>query len=247
MRDLRRVPDVCDFARFVRSPGVLARCSAAVDLQPLCFPTVDKADRLAAERRDNAMITELLRSRFSVRKFQDKPIPDKLVQDILEAGRLSPSGGNEQPWFFGVVTETNLVAKIVEVTYQQEWIAKAPLLIVLCTVGVSDERGGRDIQKYRFPEYAEVIKKMDQDLYWALNQEEHQTKIAGTHMALAALEHGIGSCWVSRFDVKCLAKLLNLPTGCMPSEILVMGYPEQEQKLTKKKELDEVVFYNTFG
>ena len=33
----------------------------------------------------------------------------------------------------------------------------------------------------------------------------------------------------------------------MPSEILVFGYPEEERKLTKKKELDEVVFYNSFG
>ncbi len=192
------------------------------------------------------MITELLRNRFSVRKFQDKPVPDEVLQDMLEAGRLSPSGGNEQPWAFGVITDPNLIAQIAEMAYQQKWIAKAPLLIVLCTVGVGDERGGRDIQKQRFPEYTEAIEKMDQDLYWALNQEEHQTKIAGTHMALVALEHGVGSCWVSRFDVKRVAKLLNLPGGTMPCEILVLGYPDEERKLTKKKELDEVVFYNTF-
>ena len=193
------------------------------------------------------MITELLRNRFSVRKFQDKPIPDDVVQCMLEAGRLSPSGGNEQPWLFGVITDHTLITQIGELACQQEWIAQAPLLIVLCTVGVGDERGGRDIQKYRFPEYTEAIAQMDQDLYWALNQEEHQTKIAGTHMALVALEHGVGSCWVSQFEVKRLAKLLNLPRGCIPSEILVLGYPEQERKLTKKKDLDEVVFYNTFG
>ncbi len=193
------------------------------------------------------MITELLRNRFSVRKFQDKPIPDDVVQAMLEAGRLSPSGGNEQPWVFGVMTDRTLIAQIAEIACQQEWIAKAPLLIVLCTVAVGDERGGRDIQKYRFPAYAEAIEKLDQELYWALNQEEHQTKIAGTHMALAALEHGVGSCWVSLFDVKCLAKLLNLPRGYIPSEILALGYPTEEGKLTKKKELDEVVFYNTFG
>jgi nitroreductase len=193
------------------------------------------------------MITELLRNRFSVRRFQDKPIPDDVVRDVLEAGRLSPSGGNEQPWVFGVITDRSLVAQIAEIAYQQEWIAKSPLLIVLCTVGVSDERGGRDIQKNRFPEYKEAIEKMDQDLYWALNQEEHQTKIAGTHMALVALEHGVGSCWVSWFDVERLARLLNLPRGYMPSEILALGYPEEERKLTKKKKLDEVVFYNAFG
>src|SRR5512138_3021968 len=163
------------------------------------------------------MITELLRNRFSVRKFQDKPIPNDVVQDMLEAGRLSPSGGNEQPWAFGVITDRNLIAQIVETACQQEWIAKAPLLIVLCTVSVGDERGGRDIQKYRFPAYKEVIEKMDQDLYWALNQEEHQTKIAGTHMALVALEHGVGSCWVSLFDVKRLAGLMQLPECTFPT------------------------------
>jgi nitroreductase len=193
------------------------------------------------------MITELLRKRFSVRKFQDRPIPDEVVEDVLDAGRLSPSGGNEQPWVFGVITDRHMIARIVEMACPQEWMAKAPLLIVLCTVCVGDERGGRDIQKHRFPEHTQAIEKMDQDLYWALNQEEHQTKIAGTHMALAALEHGVVSCWVSLFDVKRLARLLNLPRGYMPSEILVLGYPGEERKLTGKKDLDEVVFYNTFG
>jgi nitroreductase len=87
---------------------------------------------------------------------------------------------------------------------------------------------------------------MDQALYWALNQEEHQTKIAGAHMAMAALEHGVGSCWVSRFEVKRVAELLRLPTGVIPSEILVFGYPRQKHAPIQKKALDEVVFYNTF-
>jgi nitroreductase len=111
---------------------------------------------------------------------------------------------------------------------------------------VEDKRGGRDIQRDRFPEYAEAITKVDQELYWALNQEEHQTKIAGTHMAIVALEHGIGSCWVSLFEVKRLAKLLNLPERCMPTEILVLGYPEKNREPTPKKRLEEVVFYDTF-
>ncbi len=192
------------------------------------------------------MITELLRTRFSVRQFQDQPVPDNVLHDILEAGRLSPSGGNEQPWTFGVITDRTLIAQAAEIAHRQAWIAQAPLLIVLCTLGVGDDRGGRDIQLQRFPEHAEAISKMDQELYWALNQEEHQTKIAGTHMALAALEHGVGSCWISRFEVKRMAELLCLPKGVIPSEILVLGYPKQKCTPTQKKALDEVVFYNTF-
>jgi len=193
------------------------------------------------------MIVELLRNRSSVRRFQDKPVPHDVLQRILEAGRLSPSGGNEQPWVFGVITDGELIARIAEIAYQQKWIARAPLLIVLCTVGVDQLRGGRDIQRDRFPEYAEAIAQMDQDLYWALNQEEHQTKIAGTHMALAALEHGVGSCWISRFEVKRLATLLNLPKGYIPCEILVLGYAESKGETSTKKSLDEIVFYDTWA
>jgi nitroreductase len=182
-----------------------------------------------------------------VRRFRDKPVPAAILQDILEAGRLSPSGGNEQSWLFGVITDRKLIERIAEIAYQQTWISCAPLLIVLCTIGVGDLRGGRDIQKARFPEYAGEIDRLDQSLYWALNQEEHQTKIAGTHMAIAALEHGIGSCWVSKFEVHRLRELLRLPRNHLPSEVLVLGYPEQARGPRLKKELEEVVFYNVVG
>jgi nitroreductase len=197
--------------------------------------------------REEVVIVELLKSRFSVRRFQDRLVPGAVLEDILEAGRLSPSGGNEQPWAFGVIDDRALIGQVAEIAYRQQWIARAPLLIVLCTIGVPDSGGGRDIQKVRFPEYAEVIAEMDQALYWALNQEEHQTKIVGTHMAMAALEHGIGSCWVSRFDVDRLRDLLNLPTRHLPSEILVFGYPELEREPRPKKGLDEILFYNIFA
>lgn len=190
------------------------------------------------------MITELLKQRASVRKYQNKPIPPDVIGDILEAGRLSPSGGNEQPWMFGVISDPDLITQIAQITYHQPWIGLSPLLIVLCTIPVADTSGGRDIQMQRFPEYAQKIAAMDADLYWALNQEEHQTKIAGTHMVLAALEHGVGACWVSRFRVKPLAQLLNLPACYLPSEILVFGYPDQPQKPVRKKNLNHVTFYN---
>ncbi len=188
-------------------------------------------------------IIEILKTRFSTRRFLPTPIPASVLDDILEAGRLSPSGGNQQPWRFGVFTSPDLITQIAQIAHHQEWVASAPLVIVLCTVLVSDEAGGRDIQIHRFPEHASDITTMDQDLYWALNQEEHQTKIAGTHMALAALEHGVGSCWVSLFEVRRLADLLNLPKNILPAEILVFGYPEEQQRMLPKKRLDEIVWF----
>ena len=192
------------------------------------------------------MIIDLLQRRVSARKFQNKPVPEEVIRDMLEAGRLSPSGGNEQPWMFGVITDPGSIKDIAKLAQEQQWIAGAPLLIVLCTVCVEDAKSGRDIQLQRYPKYARAIASISQQLYWALNQEEHQTKIAGAHIALAALEHGVSTCWVSRFDVEELAQFLNLPPNILPSEILVCGYPESQPAPRDKKSLDALVFRNRF-
>lgn len=194
------------------------------------------------------MILDLLRQRFSVRSFQDRPIGAAILQAMLEAGRLSPSGGNEQAWRFGVITDACIIARVAEAAYQQSWIASAPLLIVFCTQEVQDDKGGRDIQTQRFPEWADAMRSMDPQLYSALNCEEHQTKIPAVHMALVALEHGIGCTWVSRFEVSSVARIINPPDGYFPSEILVFGYPAKPGGLAKKKKpLDEIVFWRDGG
>ena len=189
-----------------------------------------------------ASVVDLIRTRRSVREFSGRAVPDDVLSEVLEAGRLSPSGGNEQPWRFGVVRDRTLIKSVADAAYGQDWIAGAPLVIVLCVVITGDERGGRDIQKQRFPRHRRAIEAMDGDLYAALNLEEHQTKIAGAHMALAALERGVGSTWVSWFDVESVAELLGLQEGYLPSELLVMGYPAGPGEPRAKKPTEEVVF-----
>lgn len=190
------------------------------------------------------MILPLLKQRCSVREFAQRAIEPAIIDDIIEAGRLAPSGGNEQPWKFGIISDQILIAEIANAAYQQQWIAHAPLLIVLCTVPVSDARGGRKVQQARFPRQAEAIGTLDYELYCRIHQEEHQTKIAGSYMTLVALKHGIGSTWISYFNVDEVATLLNLPSQCLPSEIIAFGYPEIPMLPRSKKDAAEIVFYN---
>lgn len=193
------------------------------------------------------MILDLLKSRNSVRNFKDEDIPDVIIDYILEAGRLSPSGGNEQSWMFGVIDDKEIIKEISEIAYNQKWIVSAKLLIVLCTKIVQQEAGGRDIQLARYPKLSGEIKSMDDDIYSRLNLEEHQTKIPGTHMVLAALEKGVGSTWISYFDVDRLSKLMKLPNGLIASEIIAFGFPLKEQKSVSKKNLEDILFYNEFS
>jgi nitroreductase len=192
------------------------------------------------------MIIDLLQKRCSVRKFEGTEIPQDIIDYIIDAGRLSPSGGNEQAWKFGIIKDKGLINSISQSAYNQKWIRSAPLLIILCTTIVEDERGGRDIQVSRFPEWKDKILGMNKDLYSKLNCEEHQTKIPGTHMVLAALEHGVYSTWVSYFKVEEVSRILNLPTLYVPSEILVFGYPKGGINTRVKKQREEVVFINSY-
>ncbi len=192
------------------------------------------------------MILDLLKERKSIRNFTGKDVPDEVINYILEAGRLSPSGGNEQPWKFGLITDKALINEISQIAYNQNWVKNASFLVVLCTCNVDKSHGGRDVQKYRYPNLAKTIEDMDNEIYSKLNLEEHQTKIPGTHMIIAALEYGLGSTWVSCFDVDRLTHFLMLPKPYIASEIIAFGYPVNNENVTVKKSFNEVVFYNKF-
>ena len=61
-------------------------------------------------------IEKAVLSRRSVRNFKDKPVPDPIIQRVLEAGRFAPSAGNCQPWKFIVITNKSLIEEIDKVT-----------------------------------------------------------------------------------------------------------------------------------
>ncbi len=190
-------------------------------------------------------ILELLKKRKSVRNFSEKTIDYETINYILSAGRLAPSGGNEQPWYFGVVDEKYQIEKIAQFTYRQRWIEKSPLIIVLCT-DTSKTKESKGIQSQRFPELKDIIYNIENDVYKSLNLEEHQTKIPGTQMMLAALEKGIYTTWVSKFQIKEIQKILKLPEHIIPSELLVMGYPNESTPTPSKKEIKEICFFNRY-
>jgi len=193
------------------------------------------------------MLLNLLTKRFSCNTFSDKKISNEVISYILECARLSASGGNEQPWKFGVVTDVDLIKEIAEAAsnnYCQRWIANAPLIVVLCTQLFDYPIA--DIGLNRFPSMLDRMNKIDKDVISAIGMEEHQTKIPGTHMVLAALEHGIYSTWISSMDCEKVGELLGTE-GYLVTNLIVFGYPAQHRNPTPKKELDAITFTDYFN
>ena len=161
----------------------------------------------------------LARRRYALRNYSSQPVPDEVLRYILEVARMAPSAVNYQPWQFVVVRDGILLQQLRKV-YHREWFDTAPCCIVVC--------GNHNESWHR-----------------ASDGKDHcdiDIAIATEHLALAAAEQGVGSCWVCNFDVEACRELLQLPHELEPMVLLPMGYTADVAPSEKKrKTIEEIV------
>ncbi len=83
------------------------------------------------ETFDVTDVEEIIRKKRDIRKFKPEPISDKIILKILEAGRLSQSSKNSQPWHFIVIKDKAKIQKLSENTYSGDFLKDAPLAIAV--------------------------------------------------------------------------------------------------------------------
>jgi nitroreductase len=91
---------------------------------------------------------DTIRTVLAVRRFKDTPIPEPIVRQIVEAGRLTASGGNSQPWHFIVVRDKETLRQLGQLARTGRYIPQAPLAIVVAMdrSPLADSDGSRAIQ-----------------------------------------------------------------------------------------------------
>src|SRR5207247_5972410 len=104
-------------------------------------------------------VFDAIRTLLAVRSYQDTPVPDAVVQRIVEAGRLTGSGMNGQPWHFVVVRDRETLRKLGALASSGSYVARAPLAIVVAIdksrFGVSD--ASRAIQSMLLTAWADGV------------------------------------------------------------------------------------------
>jgi nitroreductase len=76
---------------------------------------------------------EVLKTRRSVRAYSSEPVPRKIIEDIIDCGRLAATANNLQPWEFVVVTEPEMLRRIADTTDHGKFIDQAgACVLVLC-------------------------------------------------------------------------------------------------------------------
>ncbi len=95
----------------------------------------------------NTDVEYIIKTKREIRKYKPEPIPDEIIRKILEAGRLSASSRNSQPWHFIAITDKEKLSKIAENAPTGRYIADAPLAIaILLDKTGFDSDGGRTVQ-----------------------------------------------------------------------------------------------------
>ncbi len=167
-------------------------------------------------------VFEAIKNRRSVRRFEDRPVPDELIEKIIEAGQWAPSACNRQAWKFIVVDSDDIKEKLRRETTAY-FVTKAPLLIFTVYSNRTDN----------------------------LEYKDHllSAAMAVQNMQLAAFSLGLGTCCVNNLPIKSrLRKILNVPRSYDPVALLCVGYPKAVPKsLKRKEEMAGVIGRNTFA
>lgn len=163
--------------------------------------------------------SELVKTRRSVRRYLDQPVPDQLIEQICEAGRWAPSAMNMQPWEFIVISDPVVKrqlgsnAGVMGVKWPQ--ITQAPTVIVICARKTSEF--ARD-----------------------------DCLLAAENMMLQATDLGLGTCYIGGFSGERVRQLLQIPRGYAVPAIITVGYPQGSAPVPEKRPLAELVHRNTF-
>jgi nitroreductase len=181
---------------------------------------------------------EAIRTRRSIRKFQERAVEKEKLQAVLEAVRQAPSWANLQCWHLVVVGDAATRARLSELSYVESYmapkgykanpaqkaLAQAPVVLVACAD--PEQSGHMGGQPYYLADLG----------------------LATQNLMLAAHAQGLGTVFVGVFEEEAIRDLLGIPAHIRIVGLFPLGYPLGEKKEgPPRKPLSEIVFFEKWG
>ena len=163
----------------------------------------------------------LIQARRSVRAFATKPIPEELLNRILEAANAAPSAGDLQAYDIYVVRKAEQRKKLAEAALWQDFVAAAPVVLVFCANPAHNEA-----------RYGERGRRL-----FAVQD----ATIACTFAMLSATALGLASVWVGAFQDDQVSRVIGASPKQQPVAILPVGYAAESPERTPRRALKRLV------
>jgi nitroreductase len=144
--------------------------------------------------------------RISIRKYENRPVEEEKIRQVLKAAMAAPSAGNQQPWEFYVVRDPEMIRKLADTTPYSKSAAGAPVVIVPC---------------YRT------------NGLWAPMYDTIDLSIATENMLLEITSLGLGAVWmgIAPIEDRILAvdRILGLGEDLHSFALVPVGYPAESR------------------
>lgn len=168
-----------------------------------------------------------LRGLRAVRQFRADPVPQEVINDVLEVARWSGSASNQQPWELIVIRDRATLQALSAVEGYVKHLAGAALAIVLVMKGVPEDEEKEIYDEGRLSE----------------------------RIMLAAAAHGVGSCigWFKNAGIAAAKSQLGIPAERRVRTAISLGYPDEQARQSRprveqpRKALNEIVSLERYG
>src|ERR671922_2014841 len=172
---------------------------------------------------------QVVRKRKMIREYDldRQQIPDEIITKLIKNAHRAPSAGHTQVQEFIIVKDISIKKKLRKAAVNQEYVEKAPVLIVVCS------NTSRSIGRYgsRGKEFYSII----------------DGAFASMLILLTAVNEGIGACFVGAFEDAKVSKILEIPKQVRLIGIICLGYPDEEPERIERISLSKLVYYNKYG
>jgi nitroreductase len=170
----------------------------------------------ASPKAMNSPVLDAIYQRRSIRTFTNEPVERDQLREIVKAGIWAPSGLNNQPWRFAIVTDPALRAEIAKETRYSHIVLAAPAIIAVYL----DEASMYDAVK------------------------DHQAAGACIeNMLLAAEALGLGAVWLGQIlqNKENVRQLLGLREGLDLMAVIAIGHPDRHDQQSSRKPIEHFI------
>ncbi len=197
-------------------------------------------------------LDEVVKTRYSVRVFEDKPVPRELIEKILEAGVRAPTAGGGEQWFFIVAEKEGVRREIHKLLVEAHKlyatrVLREPLSEDKVSKWISRMESGMYLAPVYIACYIDLRRRLYSDEYLELERTWAIQSLSAAieNMILEAWNHGLGCVWlgVPLLMKKEFDALLKPPENCELQAIIAIGYPAMKGKAKPRRSLSEVVEY----
>jgi len=183
-------------------------------------------------------MTDTILSHRTIREYKPDPIPEPILEYILEAGTRASTTGNMQVYSIISTTDKSIKEELAPCHFNQPMVKEAPVVLTFCA----------DFN--RFNKWCRLRgAEPGYDNFLSFMTAAIDALLVAQNVCVAAEDAGLGICYLgtTTYMAGKIIEILDLPKGVVPVTTVTVGYPDESPELTDRLPLDAVLHHEKYN